>query len=216
MSTSQPIRRLSVGSLHTHPRPTVTVSPDIETSPLNLNHHKNLNEIIHDVFLDVSLFDIALYNRCVYECQMKIDEIRCLNPRFKILPFNSAKEFMITANRFESHRNTILILILMKGASEIVIQRCSTYKTNDGQIVPLTIDIKEKVFHGRDILHTDIIVLFEFFPYLIHHDLMYRILTLNPNLKVTTHIQTSKQFEFGFGACLILWRTPNTQRKQSF
>ncbi|CAF1648359.1 unnamed protein product [Adineta ricciae] len=101
--------------------------------------------------------DVALYNLCVYQCYMYIDEIRCVNPRLKTLPFNSVNKFMITANRMESHnlsstdpRNTVLIT--MKGAPEIVIQRCSTYKTNGGQILPLTTEIKEKILNQQEIL----------------------------------------------------------------
>lgn len=43
--------------------------------------------------------DVALYNLCVYRFHMEIDEVRCLNPRLKILPFNSSNKFMISANR---------------------------------------------------------------------------------------------------------------------
>ena len=86
-----------------------------------------------------------------------INEIRCLNPRLKILPFNSTNKFMISANRLEPHDLSILdsectILIILKGAPDIVIQRCSSYKTNDDRILPLTAQIKEKLFNRQEIL----------------------------------------------------------------
>ncbi|UJR34809.1 hypothetical protein I4U23_027590 [Adineta vaga] len=101
--------------------------------------------------------DIALYNLCVYQCFMYIDEIRCLNARLKTLPFNSINKFMITANQLESNNSSLLkykntVLITMKGAPEIIIQRCSSYKTNDGQILSLTNEIEEKLLNRQEIL----------------------------------------------------------------
>jgi magnesium-transporting ATPase (P-type) len=101
--------------------------------------------------------DVALYNLCVYQCQMEIDEVRCLNPRLKILPFNSSNKFMISANRLEQHDLSSLhsectILITLKGAPDIVIKRCSSYKTNDDQILPLSTQVKEKLFDRQETL----------------------------------------------------------------
>jgi magnesium-transporting ATPase (P-type) len=101
--------------------------------------------------------DVALYNLCVYQCHMEINEVRCLNPRLKILPFNSSNKFMISANRLEPHDLSSLdsertILITLKGAPDIVIQRCSSYKTNDGQILPLSAQVKEKLFNRQETL----------------------------------------------------------------
>jgi magnesium-transporting ATPase (P-type) len=101
--------------------------------------------------------DVALYNLCVYQCHMEIDEVRCLNPRLKILPFNSSNKFMISANRLEPNDLSSLdsertILITLKGAPDIVIQRCSSYKTNDDQILPLSAQVKEKLFNRQETL----------------------------------------------------------------
>jgi magnesium-transporting ATPase (P-type) len=101
--------------------------------------------------------DIALYNLCVYRCHIEINEVRCLNPSLKILPFNSSNKFMISANRLEPHDlssldNGCTILITMKGAPEIVIQRCASYKTNDDQILSLAAEVKEKIFNGQETL----------------------------------------------------------------
>lgn len=64
---------------------------------------------------------------------------------------------MISANRLKSNdisssTNERTVLITLKGAPDIVIQRCSSYKTNDDQILPLTIQIKEKLFNRQETL----------------------------------------------------------------
>ncbi|UJR13109.1 hypothetical protein I4U23_000133 [Adineta vaga] len=101
--------------------------------------------------------DVALYNLCVNRCHMEIDEIRSLNPRLKILPFNSSNKFMISANQLESRdmsssKSESTILITMKGAPDIVIERCSSYKTNDDQILPLTDQVKETLYRRQEML----------------------------------------------------------------
>jgi hypothetical protein len=40
----------------------------------------------------------------------------------------------------------------LKGAPDIVIQRCSSYKNNHGHILPLTSQIKEKLINRQEIL----------------------------------------------------------------
>ena len=86
---------------------------------------------------------------------MDIDETRQFNSRLKVLPFNSVNKFMISANRLKSNdisvaTNERTVLITLKGAPDIVIQRCSSYKTNDNRILPLTGQIKEKLFSRQE------------------------------------------------------------------
>jgi len=99
--------------------------------------------------------DIALYKLCVHGSNMDIDETRQFNSRLKVLPFNSLNKFMISANRLKSNdisvaTNERTVLITLKGAPDIVIQRCSSYKTNDNRILPLTGQIKEKLFSRQE------------------------------------------------------------------
>jgi len=115
------------------------------------------SEINTELRLIGDAVDLALYKLCVYGCHMEINEIRCLNPRLKVLPFNSSNKFMISANRLEPYDlssigNEVTILITLKGAPDIVIQRCSSYKTNDKQVLPLTVQIKEKFFTRQETL----------------------------------------------------------------
>ncbi|CAF1597587.1 unnamed protein product, partial [Adineta ricciae] len=113
-------------------------------------HKHSITKINAELHVVGDSVDIALYNLCVYQYQMQIDEIRCLNPRHRTLPFNSANKFMITANRLESHKN--IVLLTMKGAPEIILHRCASYKTNDGRLLPLTSEIKDKFLHRQEML----------------------------------------------------------------
>ncbi|CAF4401147.1 unnamed protein product, partial [Adineta steineri] len=99
--------------------------------------------------------DTALYNLCVDKCYIDIDKVRKVNPRLKALPFNSSNKFMITANEIETLDSSIpqqerTILVLLKGAPDIVIQRCSTYKTNNDDIEPLDNEMKNKLFKRQE------------------------------------------------------------------
>ncbi|CAF4096352.1 unnamed protein product [Adineta steineri] len=99
--------------------------------------------------------DTALYNLCVDKCYIDIDKVRKVNPRLKALPFNSSNKFMITANEIETLDSSIpqqerTILVLLKGAPDIVIQRCSTYKTNNDDIAPLDNEMKNKLFKRQE------------------------------------------------------------------
>lgn len=101
--------------------------------------------------------DLALYNLCVDRCHIDVDEVRRANPRLKALPFNSSNKFMISANELETEDLSLLesehtIFITLKGGPDIVIQRCSFYATNDDQILPLTNDIKEKLYNRQETL----------------------------------------------------------------
>ncbi|CAF3033214.1 unnamed protein product, partial [Rotaria sp. Silwood2] len=77
--------------------------------------------------------DTALYNLCVDRCYVDIDTVRKNNPRLKVLPFNSSNKFMIVANELQSVDPSVLesertVLITMKGAPDIVIQRKNGYR----------------------------------------------------------------------------------------
>ena len=99
--------------------------------------------------------DTALYNLCVDRCYVDIERVRKVNPRLKVLPFNSSNKFMISANQLESLDLSIpeydrTVLVMLKGAPDIVIQRCSTYKTDQGEILPLTPELKKKLFDRQE------------------------------------------------------------------
>ncbi|CAF3706148.1 unnamed protein product [Rotaria socialis] len=101
--------------------------------------------------------DTALYNLCVDRCQVDIDAMRKNNPRLKVLPFNSSNKFMISANELVSVEASVpqgerTVLLIMKGAPDIVIQRCSSYKTNQDQNLPMNNEMKQKLFNRQELL----------------------------------------------------------------
>jgi hypothetical protein len=64
---------------------------------------------------------------------------------------------MICAHQLESTDPLALesdgtVLVMMKGERDVVIQRCSSYKTNDDQILPLAAEVKEKIFNRQETL----------------------------------------------------------------
>ena len=99
--------------------------------------------------------DTALYNLCVERCFVDIERVRGVNQRLKVLPFNSSNKFMISANQLETVDPTLAdkdrtVLVILKGAPDIVIQRCSTYKTNDDEILELDGDMKKTLFKRQE------------------------------------------------------------------
>ncbi|CAF4575061.1 unnamed protein product [Rotaria sp. Silwood2] len=99
--------------------------------------------------------DTALYNLCVDRCYVDIDTVRKNNSRLKVLPFNSSNKFMIVANELQSVDPSVLesertVLITMKGAPDIVIQRCSSYKTQKDEILELNADMKRTLFNRQE------------------------------------------------------------------
>ncbi|CAF2143858.1 unnamed protein product [Rotaria magnacalcarata] len=91
--------------------------------------------------------DTALYHLCADQCSVDIVRVRSVNPRLKVLPFNSANKFMISANQLEASDSSVVekdrfVLITMKGAPDMVMQRCSTYKANNDEILPLDTEVK--------------------------------------------------------------------------
>jgi sodium/potassium-transporting ATPase subunit alpha len=92
--------------------------------------------------------DTALYNLCVDQCSVHIEKVRNVNPRLKVLPFNSSNKFMISANQLETLDLSIpkrdrTVLVTLKGAPDIVIQRCSTYKMSNNDVAPLDDKVKK-------------------------------------------------------------------------
>ena len=99
--------------------------------------------------------DTALYNLCVDQCFVDIEKVRNTNPRLKVLPFNSSNKFMISANQLETTDTSIAeknrtVLLTLKGAPDLVIQRCSTYKKNNDEIVPLDNEMKKTLFNRQE------------------------------------------------------------------
>ncbi len=99
--------------------------------------------------------DTALYNLCVDRCFVDIEKVRQVNPRLKVLPFNSSNKFMISANQLETMDSSIperdrTVLVMLKGAPDIIIQRCSTYKKNNDDVAPLGAEIKKRLFNRQE------------------------------------------------------------------
>jgi P-type Ca2+ transporter type 2C len=98
--------------------------------------------------------DIALYDLCVDRYHVDIAAIRRINPRLKVLPFNSSNKLMISANQLQSNDSLVVesdptILITMKGAPDTVIQRCSSYKTSENETSPLTEEMRGHLLNRR-------------------------------------------------------------------
>ncbi|CAF0772355.1 unnamed protein product [Adineta steineri] len=121
---------------------------------------ENLSKMKSKMRLAGNEVDTALYNACVDQCYVDMDAVRQVNSRLKVLPFNSSNKFMISANQLESNDPAVLegdrtVLIIMKGASDIVIQRCSSYKTDNDEILPLTTEMKQALSHRQEELGKD-------------------------------------------------------------
>ena len=85
--------------------------------------------------------DTALYKLCANRCSINIVDMRRANPRLKVSPLNPLNPFMISAHQLQSDDRTVLVI--MKGAPDAVIQRCSTYMTNGNEILPFNDERKE-------------------------------------------------------------------------
>jgi magnesium-transporting ATPase (P-type) len=84
--------------------------------------------------------DVALYHLCTEKCSVDIEQVKKVNPRINIVPFNSKNKFMITAHILEQTSNDdATVLVTLKGAPDFVLSRCSTYKQDDGdELLPMT------------------------------------------------------------------------------
>jgi magnesium-transporting ATPase (P-type) len=95
--------------------------------------------------------DVALYHLCEEQCSMTVEEIRKVNPRIHVMPFNSKTKFMITANLL--HENNETVLITLKGAPDFVLSRCSTYRSDENaEVVAMTEEFKHSIQQRQEAL----------------------------------------------------------------
>lgn len=73
-----------------------------------------------------------------------VDFLRTEWPEIACIPFNSHNKFMVTIHKSESSPD---YMMLMKGAPERILEKCTTYKDPDagGDVKPFTEDVKNKV-----------------------------------------------------------------------
>jgi magnesium-transporting ATPase (P-type) len=99
--------------------------------------------------------DVALYHLCQHKCSVDIEHVRNVNPRINAVPFNSKNKFMITANVLErtAANTNDTILIILKGAPDFVLSRCSTYKEDEGTgEKPMTDEFKQSIQQRQEAL----------------------------------------------------------------
>jgi sodium/potassium-transporting ATPase subunit alpha len=88
--------------------------------------------------------DVALYNLCQDEFSMNVEQMKKINPRIHVVPFNSKNKFMITANLLHDSNETVLITL--KGAPDFILSRCSTYKSDkNDEILSITDEFKYSI-----------------------------------------------------------------------
>jgi magnesium-transporting ATPase (P-type) len=101
--------------------------------------------------------DAALYHLCNDKCSVDIEQVKKVNPRINIVPFNSKNKFMITANILEqtstSGDDDATVLVTLKGAPDFVLSRCSTYKQDyEDEILPMTDEFQCSIQQRQEIL----------------------------------------------------------------
>jgi magnesium-transporting ATPase (P-type) len=99
--------------------------------------------------------DVALYRLCQDKCSVDIELVRKVNPRINVVPFNSKNKFMITANLLERNaaNNDENVLIILKGAPDFVLPRCSTFKADQGDAeMSMTDEFKQSVQQRQEAL----------------------------------------------------------------
>jgi magnesium-transporting ATPase (P-type) len=94
--------------------------------------------------------DVALYHLCTEKCSVDIEQVKKVNPRINIVPFNSKNKFMISAHILEqtstNPNNDATVLVILKGAPDFVLSRCSTYKQDDGdEVLPMTDKFRQSI-----------------------------------------------------------------------
>jgi magnesium-transporting ATPase (P-type) len=99
--------------------------------------------------------DVALYRLCQEKCSVDIEHVKKVNPRINVVPFNSKNKFMITANILErtaaSQNDTVLIIL--KGAPDFVLSRCTTYKEDENTTEkPMTEEFKQSIQQRQEAL----------------------------------------------------------------
>jgi len=87
--------------------------------------------------------DVALLRFC--EEAVSVDEYREKNPLYHKVPFNSTNKYLLTIHSLEDGR----WVLLMKGAPERIIDRCSTILIN-GEQVELTTEWQQKFQNAYD------------------------------------------------------------------
>jgi sodium/potassium-transporting ATPase subunit alpha len=112
---------------------------EIDNPPLETNGN---NTSLQTSQLVGDAADVALYNLCNQKCSVDVEQVKKVNPRINIVPFNSKNKFMITANILEQtsniNDNDTTVLVTLKGAPDYVLSRCSTYKQDNGdEILPM-------------------------------------------------------------------------------
>lgn len=95
--------------------------------------------------------DVAMYHLCNNTYPINIEQVKKVNPRINVVPFNSKNKFMITANILEqstgnNNTNEPIVLVTLKGAPDFVLSRCSTYKhDNEDKILPITDEFRSSI-----------------------------------------------------------------------
>ena len=120
-----------------------TDNPAVEASTEDLLSSQN-TRLVGDAA------DVALYNLCQEKCSVDIEQVRKVNPRINIVPFNSKNKFMITANILEATFNNgsedETVLVTLKGAPDFVLSRCTTYKQDyDEEDLPMTDEFRSSI-----------------------------------------------------------------------
>ena len=99
--------------------------------------------------------DTALYNLCIDRCFIDITTVRQNNHRLKVVPFHSLNHCMITAHQLPSNHSLVKdendqILIIMKGTTDPVLACCSSYMTDDNEILPLNDSVRQHLCNRQD------------------------------------------------------------------
>ena len=114
---------------------------------------QNTTELISEKKIVGDAADTALYQMCIDACQIDMIKTRSTNRRLRVVPFNSTVKFMISANEIDFSPSDVLVTL--KGAPDIVIQYCSTYKTKDGRIENLTNEIRQTIIQRQETFGKD-------------------------------------------------------------
>jgi magnesium-transporting ATPase (P-type) len=101
--------------------------------------------------------DVALYHLCNEKCSVDIEQVKKVNPRINIVPFNSKNKFMVTANILEqtstNSNDDATVLVTLKGAPDFVLSRCSTYKHDyKDEILPMTDEFRSSIQQRQETL----------------------------------------------------------------
>jgi magnesium-transporting ATPase (P-type) len=120
-----------------------TANPAVEMTNDNLT--LTTSKVVGDAV------DVALYHLCQDECSMDVEQMKKVNPRINVIPFNSKNKFMITANLLQGNNENVLITL--KGAPDFVLSRCSTYKSDENdEILSITDEFKHSIQERQEML----------------------------------------------------------------